>query len=84
MKKQKTIYYFIFGEAFSNYYYEGLNVALEHIKSKSFEGAVIKHDTRKHSPADLLFNSDGWNGYAEITASEYKKLNNAIKEQGGN
>ena len=76
--------YLIFGEQpIKTYHNEGIEALIEEIHSdKSFDGAIHEYDPEKQTGIQLLDDYDGWNGYAEITAVEYRMLEEKLKEVG--
>ena len=72
--------YFLFGESSSEYYhqYHGSDITSEEMAfhiNENFDYQIFMYDTDYNHPSDILFEYDGWNGFAEIEEDLYELLN---------
>ena len=72
-------YYYLLGGLASQYFHENdcaeiNNVEVSKHISENFDFAVFMYDTEYNHPDDLLYEYDGWDGYALIDESLYNEL----------
>jgi hypothetical protein len=71
--------YYLFGELSSEYYHlcYGSDISNEEMAfhiNENFDYEIFMYDSEYNHPEDLLFEYDGWNGYATINESLYNEL----------
>jgi len=67
--------YFLFGENAVRIYHDD---GIDEVATLNGEYGLLAANDSTH-PRDILWEYDGWNGYAEITEEEFNKLMEAKK-----